>query len=313
MEKEDIVPDVYVCSKPLQYFNIKNIPEIDGHSSRKVLIVNPEFSNGREFIELVRVNDKEWDEVIDMNGKCNYYNYLRTHKINFLFVENDASYKMSLFMLVSKVKRTVHKLFVFEEGIGTYRGDLHFGVDKLIRKLLLLGDHYGSSIFSDNVIVYEPNFYNTKHHSNKAISFARSFVDGLKKNKSLLMSVCDSLPPELDVRGKKILLYITNHSIDYDIVKKMVNEKDDYDLLFIKPHPHIKSLDCLPTDLTVIKTNLMVEYILFNLMESYNDVTVWHQASTSVVYFIDSIKSANFTSFPIFDEFVDYRQSNNKI
>ena len=31
-------PDVYVCSKPLQYFNIKNIGEVEKSSQERILI-----------------------------------------------------------------------------------------------------------------------------------------------------------------------------------------------------------------------------------------------------------------------------------
>lgn len=306
-------PDVYICSKPLQFFNIKNIGEIEGMSRKKVLIIDPRFSNGKSFVELLRRYDNDWDEIISMNGQNHYYDYIKSHKINYLFVENDASFKMTMYMCYAKLFKRVNKLFVFEEGIGTYRNDLHRGLDKVVRNVIGVGSHYGASFFSDNVILYEPGLYNKKFNSKKAIPFANTFVEGLKKNDVLLSMVCDRVPSELEMKNKKILMYISNHTIDNNIILKMVDEKNKYDFICVKPHPHITKFDDIPDGIFVVKTNILVEFIIYNMLKNGNNLTVWHQASTSLVYFMDMINSHNFTSFPIFDELVSYRQSNNKM
>lgn len=301
-------PDVYICSKPLQFFNIKNIGNLAGSSNRRILIVFPDFFEGNIFVDNIRRFDSYWDEIITIQTKADYYNYIKKHKINYLIVENDASVRMFAFMIIAKLRNQVKALYVFEEGIGTYRNDLHVGLDKLWRTLTLIGAHYGASPFCKHVILYEPEFYNNKFHSHKAISFSTKFIDGLKKHRTLFHKLCGDLPSNIDVHNQKILLYITNHSIDGEILSKMIQKKDNYDVMYIKPHPHIKKLDCIPDGIEIIRTNILMEFILSDFLCKGNKLTIWHQASTSLIYFTNKVEEKNFVEFPIYDEFVTYRK-----
>lgn len=300
-------PDVYICSKPLQFFNIKNIGKLSGGSDKRILIVFPNFFEGNIFVDNIKKFDPYWDEIITIQDKADYYNYIKNHRINYLIVENDASVRMFAFMLIAKLKNQVKALYVFEEGIGSYRNDLHTGFNKLLRILTLIGPHYGASIFCKHIILYEPEFYNKKFHSRKAIPFSIKFIDGLKKHQILFHKLCGDLPPNIDVLNQKILLYITNHSIDRDILSKMIREKNSYDVLYIKPHPHIKILDCIPKEIRIIQTNILMEFIISELLCKDNNLTIWHQASTSLIYFTNKVKEKNFIKFPIYDEFMSYR------
>lgn len=303
-------PDVYICSKPLQYFNIKNIGPIANESNKKILILHTDFLGAELFAKKIEENDNCWDKVIIVHNKKEYYKYLKKIQINFLFVENDASINLFIFMIRSKIKKSVKSLFVFEEGIGSYRSDLHKGIDKFIRSLIQIGTHYGDSLFTQNIILYEPHMYNEKFHSKKAIPFSINFIDALKKHHCLLSKLCGELSEFNDCRNKRLLIYITNHNINKDIINIMITQKNDYDYLYIKPHPHIKDYKSIPKDIKIINTNIIMEYIINDLIEKNNKLKIWHESSTSLVYFIGKVEEENFSEFPIYDEFINFRKKH---
>ena len=117
-------PDVYVCSKPLQYFNIKNIGKVENASQKRILIVIGAFYNAKHYVEHIKEYDKEWNDVIYMNDVSESHHWLRNHRINNLFVENDASWKIFFIYLLGRIK----SIYVYEEGIGSYKKDTKDGV-----------------------------------------------------------------------------------------------------------------------------------------------------------------------------------------
>jgi hypothetical protein len=295
--------DLYVCSKPLQYFNIKNIGSVKYESSYKILAFVGNFNDADKFVSNVRKYDAFWNQVIFLHNRKEREEYIKSKKINNLFVENDSSWRMLKIVLRGNVRR----LYVFEEGIGTYKDVYYPILMKFLRKMAGIGNHYGAAWFCKNVFLYEPDFFNKRFHSNRGIPFKYTFIEGLEKNQQLLSHLSESLPKALYVSNKRILIYLTNYDINADIIRKMESIKGEYDLLIVKPHPHIKNPKVKSKDVVVLYTNMMIEIVLFDLVKRNNKIEVWHYASTSVVHFLKYIKQVNLsTSIPIFDEYVNY-------
>lgn len=294
--------DAYMCSKPLQYFNILNIGNINNSPLKKILCIRNDFLEAEIFAKNIKLYDKQWDDVIILKNKKEYHLFIIKTKIHNLIAENDASWLMWIHSLM----KHFDNFYVFEEGIGTYKFISRKWWDRAIRKILGIGSHYGESKYCKNIFLYEPDLYNKKFSSTKALPMKQNFIEALKNNAELFTKLSPPIPDFLNVKGKKILLYITNHEISKNIIDKMC-KLDGYDLLIIKPHPHIKNLllETKYSNIYILSTNMMIEYILYEISKK-NSLEVWHFASTSMVYFTQFIKNTNFGNFPIYNEFINY-------
>lgn len=297
--------NVYMCSKPLQYFNIKNIGKIDNSTFKKILCIRNDFIEAEKFVNRIRLYDKEWDEVIFLKNKKEYHQFIRKTNIHNLIAENDASW----LMWIHNLMRHFENFYVFEEGIGTYKVIQRKWWDKTLRALLGVGSHYGQSKYCKGVFLYEPELYNKKFSSQKALSMKQNFWDGLVEYADLFAKLSPPIPEFLNVKDKRILIYVTNHEVSDKIIESM-NHMNGYDLLIIKPHPHLKNICLKSNKIHILYTNMMMEYILYQISKN-NTLEVWHFASTSMIYFANKIKNINFGHFPIYDEFIEHL--NNKI
>ena len=79
-----------------------------------------------------------------------------------------------------------------------------------------------------------------------------------------------------------------------------------YDISFIKPHPHRKKED-LPTIENVIPiySSIQIEVLLQYWLDNNNEITVLHQSSTAVIPFDGLITAINVNST---DEGMSYRE-----
>ncbi len=311
-------PDVYLCSKPLQYFNIKNICDVNKKRNSRILVLLNAFIGADVFFNNVRQYDKTWDNIVFCTDLKHGLRYVFSKGANNLFVDNDLSWRVYLLCLVKRV----NNVYTYEEGIGSYSDIREYevangnrtNISRLLRKILRMGLYCGDSKYCKNIILYKPSLYNNKLHSNKAISFQRSFLDCLNTNETLFLQLSDSLPSVIDVTNKKILIYATEWHIQNTILIRMKEEQKNYDICIIKPHPHIKELKLTDMDkVIVLKTNVMMELILNYLIKRNNHVTVWHQCSTCVVHFLDRIESVCFPINPeyekVFNEYTMYEEN----
>lgn len=281
-------PDVYVCSKPLQYFNIKNIGEVENASHEKVLIVVGAFYDAKRYVEHIKEYDDEWTDVLYMNDVSESHHWIRNHRINNLFVENDASWKIYFINLFGHIK----SIYVYEEGIGSYNSCNKRGVEAIVRRFLGIGNHNGDSSYCKGIYLTKPWLYNQKFNTTKGRAFKLPFQKCLQKEGALFEKLAGTMPAILNVSNKCVLIYVTEWSIHSDVVEKIEKEANSYDLCFIKLHPHIKTFDPTANNtIHVLQTPVMMEMILYYLLKQNNQVTVWHHCSTSVVHFIDQITS----------------------
>lgn len=299
-------PDVYICSKPLQYFNIKNIENVEDASDIKILIVIDAFMNASDYVDKIREFDNYWTEVILLDCLKSEYRWLKNNPVHNLFVDNDLSW----FIYILSFFRRIDRLYVYEEGVGAYSDAHEYELAvlkggkfrRLFRNMLGMGLHIGDSRFCKGVFLTKPDLYNNRFNSTKGRPFEDSFLHNLQKNERLFLHMTAGIPRELDVSGKRILIYATEWEIQSDIMAKLREESFKYDLCFIKPHPHIKHIDLDEIGNTIVlKTPIMLELILSYLIKRDNIVTVWHQYSTSVVHFLDCIESVPFPINPEYE------------
>lgn len=284
--------DVYICSKPLQYFNVRNIGYESG--SLKVLAIVGNFRDARSFFEHVRQWDDSWDEILYFDTQFQFDRYLFFHPADTLFVEIDVSFVYGIFYKLSRFKR----MYVFEEGFGTYRNrtDGSKGLKRLINRLTGAGDHVGFAQFLTGQYLYMPDLYRRLFpgYAKELCSFRKPFVERLREELPLFLKFSTGYEEFLSLRDKSIGIYLTNFTINPDILSTLEAERGRFDEVYVKLHPHIQAMENLQgCSVKVIRTNIMVEFLFLLLLDNGNKLTLFHENSTSVIWFQDRVENRN--------------------
>lgn len=286
--------ELYICTKPLQYFNLKNIvkPDMDTH---RTLLIKNNFRGSELFLEKLKEKETLWDEIVHTSSTKDYYKSILKAKAQTLYIDNDSSAFLALYSMF--FRKTV---YVYEEGFGTYRRyAIKHGVGKkkfLFYRLIGIRERIGNSIYVKGLYLYLPDLYKRLYpeYKKEIRSFDRTFISELEQNMSLLLSCSDRVDELLQHKNKSIAIYLTSHHVNNAIVDCLRSEKSEYDLVYVKPHPHIKDLTpFMSMHFEVIKSNIMVELLLLLLLNNGNKLTVYHENSTSVIWFQNRIENRN--------------------
>ena len=286
--------DIYICSKPLQYFNICNIPKTGGN--KQVLVICDVFYRALDFADNVRKYDKHWDEVLFETNRGWIKSVLK-YKVDRLYFGIDSTIVGALHF----VKRS--KFFLYEEGAGCYRQLRIQNKYKWLAKLFGTGEVMGRSKYLQGVFVYYPSYYLSQIKPQcPALNFTYSYRENIQKNAKHYLQLCNidiKEVPYLSIKDSKILLYITDWDYQISTIMRMEEEQKKYDYLFLKPHPHIKA-ENMPKKkgIEVLYTNIVVEVIIQIWLEQNNQVTVYHQDSTAITPFGKEIDSINVSESP---------------
>jgi hypothetical protein len=281
--------NVFICSKPLQYFNLTNIEKPYNHPN--ILIIENDFKDAMLFFRRVQEYDKNWDKVFFIkNGWVDLLLLLTRFKIESLFYHLDCYLYPAVFLNFISFK----KLFIYEEGYGTYRTDIFSSLSfskKKIRKFLNIPNRPGLHKKTSGVYVYAQNFYkkvNGKNLEEKCLmTFKQPFIEMLNTNlelSRLLFPLDDNLIYNL--KSKRVGFYLTSWEIDFQFLESV--DSSEYDIFYVKLHPHIKKLSRRLLSLkkiNLIHSSVLAEFLLQHLVCNKNEVDVFHDNSSALVYF----------------------------
>jgi len=285
--------NVFIFTRPIQYANAKNILS-KSLNDRNILFVYPNFKDGKEFYKNILKYEKDWDAVIYIRSRLQLLFEVSKIKIGHLYLSTDLGF-YSIIQLFSE------KCYHYEEGWGTYsRGenkkkDLKNKLGILAYKAFGSGNHMGSSLRTNGVVIYNKKLHNLKFPSyNKEIQI---FPIDFKKNVLVNLPFFErvySFRDSLSVyKNKSILIYATGWKVDENILEELTSVKNKFDYIFIKFHPHIKEDNNTSIDFVRLEQNVLLELYISELLTQNNDITVWHDNSSSIFYYLDEIKVRN--------------------
>ena len=286
--------DIYICSKPLQYFNLRNIKS-ESLGIKRTLLILGSFLESEQFADRIKKFDTMWDDIVYLKSHFDLYLYLFLHPANVWFVEIDASFFYGLFSKLSCFKT----MYMFEEGFGSYRRDrfdTSKGLKRWINKYTGVGRHVGFSTYLTGQYLYLPALFKRQFpdYSKPIMEFAKPFKVRLREELSFFMKLSDGYDNFFLIKNKRIGLYLTNHHVNLQFMETLVQTKDSFDLFFIKPHPHIRDLrDLSQYNISIIRSNIMIEFLLILLLDNNNELTVFHENSTAVIWFQNEIINRN--------------------
>lgn len=287
-----IKASVYVCSKPLQYFNVRNLPR--DKTNKNILVIEDKFKDARKFYESVKEYDKSWNKIhfTDDRSKVFLLCVFKYRVIN-LYYYLDFMLRAASFLYAVPCKN----IFTYEEGISAYRTDIFKNTanyKRKIRKLLGLSEFAGFHPRVKGIYVYAKEKYLKTFSSFRneqklhPLSFNVSFQQMIKNNIELALKIFQFNAAHVfkDVENKKVLLYITSWPLDVNVLKSI--NTNEYDYCIIKPHPHIRNLQ-LPAHWNnnktiVIESVILAEFIIEILIQQNNKLDIYHHNSSAVMY-----------------------------
>lgn len=285
--------DLFFCSKPLQIFNARNIPELS-NGNIKCLLIFSQFYNGRDFASRVKKFDPKWGQVICRDSVFGAYCYMLFHRIENVYTGYDNG---TMFALICRIKKI--NVFYFEEGAGMYFDQLYIKPKwkQIIDKIIGVSPYTGHSSFIKAAYVYLPEVYKKRKIVNYPVySFKLDYVSAVRESSSIFCKFSDIPNQEcIDVYGKKILLFVTDKIIYGNVLSKIREEVNNYDLIVVKPHPHIVDVPNIGSDRVILlKTNIMIEFIIDMWLRNKNVITMYHCATSTVLYYKKYIRAIDF-------------------
>ena len=302
--------NVFICTKPLQYFNIKNIPysKYFNANDKKILIVADEFYRSEDFYKEIKKVDKDWDKVIFRRNYNHALLYLWSHySVSNVFLSSD----IGLFVSLTCSLRSFN-VYTYEEGVDTYSVNRTLtgssSLLKLFRTCLGNGLYMNDSKWLNGCFLYSPELF-VRFRPQTAIrlyKMERSFSEHMYKMRDFFKGLYDDsvISPINDIKKSSVLLYISNWEIDNRIVCEISNVKRHYDYVLIKLHPNIKKKIEILRDNNVIYVNnqMMAEFLITLLLSNENQITIFHNNSTAVLYYQNDVKLVSFSKDENYDK-----------
>lgn len=305
--------NVYSATKPMQWLNVENL-FIETKSDYNILVLISHFPNPELFGTEIKKMFPHWDEVIVLKNRFQLSFFLLKIRPKKIYIDSDYGFKGYLQTLIFR-----GEVFVYDEGLGTY----YINTDtkksswlkKTIFKLLGAADFVGNHYKTKGVYVYNKNYYKNKYpnYKGKIFSFPLEYLGFYKKNLNILLIFFKVKDIELlKLENCKIAIYATYHTINNDILNDLISNKNNFDFIFIKPHPHLLGKNPnfkTNTPFPLILENILLEILIINLSLK-NQLTVYHESSTGCLYFkeTENLKFVNYGGFyyKAFEEFKKY-------
>ncbi len=305
--------NVFVATKPFQWLNVENIPK---YSDNNILILVAYFPQANEIANNIKVNFPGWKKIIVVKNRTQAYLACLKLDIDNIYVDSDYGLRCYLYSMLKC------NLYVYDEGIGTYTNNLHvqLGLNnsfkKIAFKLIGAGFFLGGNWKTSGIYVYNPNFYSSVFKNylkgKEILSFQFQFGYFIRNNMDRISKVFNFNDFD-DIVGKKVLLYITYHTVSSDLLDYISSNEKMYDVVIIKPHPHLVKfggIDIFDNVNCIVNTNPIIAEIFILKLTLHNHLTVLHQSSTSTLN-LGNISNLTFIDFknPIYCKQYDLYQS----
>lgn len=281
--------NVFIVSKPLQYFNATNIDTV----GYKICLLVNNFYDAEVIYRKIKKNSPYWDEILFFETMQSAYRWVLDNKKNIETLFIDSDYGATKYKILSQLRNI--NIFIYEEGIGNYRKKLKekgwIGTLKEFFYNLLGNKNYlGGSKYVKGIYLYDKDRFKNAHPNSRKLiyEFKNPFIEHLKIFQDRDVFLDENTQKILDeIAGKKIFLYLTSWSISPHI-RDLLKEYPDYSKV-IKPHPHIKkdTDDAFRNFDYVLKGSDIIEIFINELLTNSEEVVVAHHGTSALMYFLD--------------------------
>lgn len=273
--------DLYIASKPMQ-IAVSTI--LAGNQVKQsILIVVDMFYGARDVYQKIKLSGK-WAEVYFVKNRFQSFFKSVSLKPKNTFIDGDIGTRLALYITMFKFLSRTKELYVYEEGIGTYRNDIYpFGFKRSLLEFFGISTVFGGSWFCSGTYVFEPEKYREKvtirSKKHKVIGIKDSMQDYCERDFEEMSQIYNfdynKLPP-----GRNCFLYISDWQINQQILG---SDNSNFDVKIIKLHPNIKC-EFEKDGYNVVPNNVPAEVLICALAQKYKSVYVIHHGSSVAHY-----------------------------
>ncbi len=277
-----------IVTKPLQYVNVLNIPNLD--KSNSDLIIEKTFNTNDLYKWLLDKN--EWRNITLVENYSTALKIARKNEANYTNLYTFWDCGIVYGYIINKID--IPNIYIYDEGWGSYRDnlkpkyDLKRFISCVIQRNLDADLYIGAHPKVKGLFLYRPDVHRILiPQYKKQLEFKYDFETLLKKED---LSVFSNYAPSVDIRNKDVLLFLSSHIVSPKIFP--ILEKIDQEVVkIVKPHPHIGDKTNLTNHFDeIVKPSLMAEFVIYKIIEQCNSLLILHQNSTSVIYFHNNPK-----------------------
>ena len=276
--------NIFICSKPLQ---ILVSLQLSRDKNNSLLFIINKFNSAEEISESqeLRTQFERVELIANYKHALISAAKLKPHSI---YIDNDLGLKLYLYFFIIKIWSPKTKVFVYEEGIGTYRQDMvRTGLKSHLYQTFGVGCNFGGSIFTHKIFVFNKEKYTNKFPQlyKKTIQIKQSLPEWLKSNEDVVRKIfCKDYAPPLGDKNLDAYVYLTDWEIQSQTITQFESLRDS----FIKPHPHISEQRIsklkFKSKSQWVPAYVPAEILIIDLASRYKTVHIKHNNSSAVDY-----------------------------
>ncbi|WP_320113084.1 hypothetical protein [Draconibacterium orientale] len=280
----------YIITKPLQYINATNIPD----KFFKDCFLVDSFSNSASLFKKIQKYSNHWDNIYIRKNRYLAITSILINKRKYKNLYTDTDF--GIFNRLLLLSLYPINIFVYEEGIGSYKKEIREKNSIFQKALISLDSLLGKNYFagfkrSKGIYLYQPYVYKEivcPNTDKQVLKFDKDFFKHISNFREIPKIF--PFPENLSqiIVGKKVIVYLTSWEIDYKFLEIFSNYPDFIKIL--KPHPHLKK----PTGIEkhfdfLVKNSIPAEIFLTRIVKLSCSTILIHQGSSFVIY-LDGIE-----------------------
>lgn len=263
------------------------------YSTTSEIIVVDMFCNARFFFEKLK-SIKLMSRCFFSKNRFLSFLVAALRRPDCLYIDGDIGTRLSLYIFFFKVLSGCKRIYVYEEGIGTYRNDIYESeLKKKVLDFLGVATYFGGSVFCNGVYVFEPGKYKESHGVKKNFEvncIGTLLKDYILHNFEVLCWLFSYDVSSTSFKNDNAILYLTSYDV-VDSVIKMMDRPDSHS--YVKLHPHLKT-NRFKSDfcnVVFIDNGIPAELVILHLSNNFKGVLVKHQGSSTEKYIkIDNVE-----------------------
>lgn len=220
-------------------------------------------------------------DVEFVETKSEAYVLCKRVKVDNLFIDSDVGVLNYFSLALLKLSINRLNIFVYEEGLGTYRKDLYSGFKKIVLSCMGVGVNFGGAVVSSKIFIYNPCEYKKNFPSlhKKVIGIKHGVMEVLTENLDYFCYVFD-FKLELSQSSKShCYLYLTSWCINDAVIQQLKELKAESKDCYLKLHPHLKNT-AVSDGIDVLQGQAPAELVILYLLSKYSKIYIFDQNSS---------------------------------
>ena len=275
------VPEfAFIVTKPLQLLFAVSIIRQLGAASRATVIITDSFSDAEGVSR--RLATIDWDmsalEIRFCPDRSKAELLATQLNARQIFVDGDVGVRRFLILLQTQMRLRRPEIWVYEEGIGTYRTDLYGQTKRQFLGLFGVGTRFGGCMFTKGMYVMQPALYQSRFPQNRKmlVEVIASPAETISRDFDSWCHIFAYAPVASPV-SDTCAIYLSNWVIEEQALAHLMATTGDK---FIKPHPNIRQ-DISISGVVTLTGGAPAELILTELRQKYRRMTVYHRGSST--------------------------------